>query len=107
MTTTTELSKTDQQVMNFIQVVCNQREGLVDNGWLDCWCVENDLHQETQRMTPVQFAEHLIKLGWEIVDAERAQARCPECAVGKERTDWAPGMSEDFARADERDNFGE
>lgn len=108
MTTTElpELTKMDKQVMNFLQVICGQHENLVDNGWLDVFC--NDCPaQETAQMSPVEFAEHVIKLGWEIIHLESATAMCPECVSKPSVLDYAPGMSEGFARADERDNFGD
>lgn len=100
-----ELKEADREVLRFIQVICDQHEGLADNGWQDIWCLNCDA-QETQKMSPVEFAEHVVKLGWAVDSLKRATALCPKCVDPPESTDWAPGMLETDQRIDRMDDEG-
>lgn len=69
------------EIQDFVRVIRGQHEecGLVDNGWHDCWCANDDAHCEVFKGEIQEFAEKLIRDGWAVEDVKHFKALCPAC----------------------------
>lgn len=85
------------EIQDFVRVIRGQHEecGLVDNGWLDCWCMNDDAHCEVFQGPIEEFAEKLIRDGWAVESVKHFKALCPVCV------NYSPEVSEEEEREDE------